>query len=147
MNRMIWRVVTFLLAACIAALLGSCGSGAVTGTPTPNPAAGTTLTVSPPTVDLFPDLPTTFTVTGGTSPYTAFSSNSAVLPITATVNGSTFSVIPNAVPLDTVIDITVRDAVNASATAKATVRPSSLLNQITFTPLAVQRAGKSPAGF
>ena len=134
MNRMIGRVVTYFLAACIAALLGSCGSGAVTGTPTPNPAAGTTLTVSPPTVDLFPDLPTTFTVTGGTSPYTAFSSNSAVLPITATVNGSTFSVVPNAVPVDTAIDITVRDAVNASATAKATVKPSSLLNQITFTP-------------
>ena len=141
MNRMIWRVVTFFLAACIAALLGSCGSGAVTGTPTPNPAAGTTLAVSPPTVDLFPDLPTTFTVTGGTSPYTAFSSNSAVLPITATVTGATFSVIPNAVPADMAIDITVRDAINGAATSKATVKPSTLINQITFTPFGPTAAG------
>ena len=42
-----WRSFA-VVAACIAALLGSCGSGAVTGTPTPNPAAGTTLAVSPP---------------------------------------------------------------------------------------------------
>lgn len=141
MNRMIWRGTTLLLATCVAVLLSSCGSGAVTGTPTPDPAAGTPLAVSPPTADLFPDLPTTFTVTGGTSPYKAFSSNSAVLPITATVTGATFSVIPNAVPADTAIDITVRDAVNAAATAKATVKPSTLINQIVFTPFGPTAAG------
>ncbi len=141
MNRMIWRGITVLLATCVAVLLSSCGSGAVTGTPTPDPAAGTPLAVSPPIVDLFPDLPTTFTVTGGTSPYTAFSSNGAVLPITATVAGSTFSVIPNAVPADTAIDITVRDAANGTATSKATVKPSTLINQITFTPFGPTATG------
>ena len=134
LNGVIDRGATFLLAACIAVLLNSCGSGAVSAPPAPDPAKGTPLAVSPPAADLFPDLPTTFTITGGTSGYTAFSSNSAVLPVTATVTGATFSVVPNAVPADTVIDITVRDAVNASATAKVTVKPSSLLNQITFTP-------------
>ena len=129
------HIVTLLLPACCAVLLGACGSGAVTAPPTPDPAAGTPLAVSPPTADLFPDLPTTFTIKGGTSGYTAFSSNSAVLPVAATVTGSTFSVIPNAVPADTAVDITVRDAANASTTAKATVRPSSLINQVTFTPL------------
>ena len=141
MNKLIGRCATLLLAACVAVLLGSCGSGAVSAPPSANPAAGTPLAVSPPAADLFPDLPTTFTVTGGTSPYTAFSSNSVVLPITATVTGSTFSVAPNAVVADTVIDITVRDAVNGSATAKATVKPSTLNNQITFTPLSPSGIG------
>ena len=96
--------------------------------------AGTALAISPETVNLFADLPTTFTVSGGRPGYTAFSSNTAVLPITATVTGSTFSVVPNAVTADTAVDITVRDAANTSVTAKATVKPSALLNQITFTP-------------
>jgi hypothetical protein len=90
---------------------------------------------------LFPDLPTTFTITGGRSGYTAFSGNSAVLPIAATVIGSTFTVVPNAVAADTVIDITVRDTVNAAATAKVTVKPTTLINQITFTPFGPTGAG------
>ena len=134
MNRMIGQGATLLLSTCCVVLLGSCGSGAVSAPPAPDPAAGTPLTVSPPTAVLFPDLPTTFTITGGRSGYTAFSSNNAVLPIAANVTGSTFSVVPSAVTADTEIEITVRDAANTSATAKATVKPSSLLNQITFTP-------------
>ena len=135
MNRMIERGATLVLLASCVVVLGACGSGAVSAPPAPDPAAGTPLAVSPPTVDLFPDLPTTFTITGGRSGYTATSSNSAVLPVTAAVVGSTFTVVPNAVPSDTAIDITVRDALNASATAKATIRPSALNSQVTFTPL------------
>jgi hypothetical protein len=135
MNRIIGRGATLLLFAASAVVLGACGSGAVSAPPTPDSAAGTPLAVSPPTVDLFPDLPTTFTITGGRSGYTATSSNSAVLPVTTAVVGSTFTVVPSAVPGDTAIDITVRDALNASATAKATVKPSALNSQVTFTPL------------
>ena len=141
MNRMIGQGATLLLSTCCVVLLGSCGSGAVSAPPAPDPAAGTPLAVSPPTVDLFPDVPTTFTITGGRSGYTAFSSNNVVLPITTSVTGSTFSVVPNAVPIDTVIDVTVRDTLNASATAKATVRPSTLNSQITFTPLSPTGTG------
>ncbi len=133
-NRMFEQGATLLMSTCCVILLGSCGSGAVTAPPAPDPAAGTPLAVSPPTADLFPDLPTTFTITGGRSGYTAFSSNSAVLPITSNVTGSTFSVVPNAVTAETAVEITVRDAANTSATAKATVKPSALNNQITFTP-------------
>ena len=112
--------------------------------PAPDPAAGTPLAVSPPTAVLFPDLPTTFTITGGTggiSGFTVFSSNSAALPITASVTGSTFTVVANSVTADTAVDITVRDAANAAATAKATIKPSSLLNQITFTPFGPTATG------
>lgn len=141
MSRIFEQGVFLLLSACTLAILGSCGSGAVSGPPATDPAAGTPLAVSPPTADLFADLPTTFTVTGGKSGYTAFSSNSAVLPVTASVTGSTFSVIPNPVTADTVVDITVRDAANTAATAKATVKPSSLNNQVTFTPLSPTGSG------
>jgi hypothetical protein len=103
--------------------------------------AGTALAVSPATANLFADLPTTFTVTGGRAGYTAFSSDNAVLPITAAVTGSTFTVVPKAVTADTAVDITVRDLANTSVTAKATVKPSALLNQITFTPLGPTAAG------
>ena len=144
MNRMIGHGTTLLLSTCCVVLLGSCGSGAVGAPPAPDPAAGTPLTVSPPTAVLFPDLPTTFTITGGTrgiSGFTAFSSNTAALPITASVTGSIFTVVANSVTADTAVDITVRDAANAAATVKATIKPSSLLNQITFTPFGPTATG------
>ena len=103
--------------------------------------AGAALAVSPSTAVLFADLPTTFTVTGGRPGYTAFSSNSAILPVTTTITGTTFSVVPNAVSADTAVDITVRDTANTAVTAKATVKPSALLNQITFTPFAPTATG------
>ena len=124
MNRMFERGTTLLLSTCFVVLLGSCGSGAVSA---PDPSIGTPLAVSPSAVDLVAGVPTTFTITGGRGGYTAFSSNSAALPITATVNGSTFTVIANSVNADTVVDITVRDAANASATAKATVKAGTAL--------------------
>ena len=113
--------------------LTGCGSGAVSSPATPSTSP---LVVSPPSADIFPDIPTTFTVTGGTPAYTAFSSNSVVLPITAAVTGNTFTVIAKSVTADTAIDITVRDSVSAAPfTAKATVKPTTLNNQITFTPV------------
>lgn len=136
-------------AACLlafAALLGTlngCGSGAVSAppVPTPNPAAGTPVTVSPGTVDIFPDTATTFTITGGTPGYSAFSSNSNALPVAATVTGSSFVVVANPVVADTSVDITVRDAANTATTAKANIKPATLNNQVTFTPFAPTATG------
>lgn len=135
------RALTLATICAGAVLLNSCGSGAVSSPAPTDPAAGTPLAVSPPVADLFADIPTTFTVTGGKAGYTAFSSNSAVLPVTATVNGASFVVTANAVAADTSVDITVRDSVNASATAKANVKPSTLNSQITFTPFSPTGAG------
>jgi hypothetical protein len=131
------------LVAAIGLILGlsSCGSGAVGAPPDTTPVASTPLAVSPATADLFPDVPTTFTVTGGKPGYTAFSSNSVALPVTATLAGATFTVIPGPVTAETTVDITVRDTANASASAKATVKPSTLINQITFTPSAPTATG------
>lgn len=121
--------------------LNACGSGAVGSPPDTTPVASTPLAVSPPTADLFPDVPTTFTITGGKPGYSAFSSNSVVLPVTATLPGATFTVIPGPVAAETAVDITVKDAANASAIAKATVKPTTLNNQITFMPFAPTATG------
>jgi hypothetical protein len=121
--------------------LNGCGSGAVGAPPDTTPIPSTPLAVSPPTADLFPDVPTTFTITGGKPGYSAFSSNSVVLPVTATLPGATFTVIPGPVTAETAVDITVKDAANASVSAKATVKPSTLNNQITFTPFAPTATG------
>jgi hypothetical protein len=121
--------------------LSACGSGAVGSPPDTTPVPSTPLAVSPPAADLFPDVPTTFTITGGKPGYSAFSSNSVVLPVTATLSGATFTVIPGPVTAETAVDITVRDTANASASAKATVKPATLNNQITFTPFAPTATG------
>jgi hypothetical protein len=121
--------------------LNGCGSGAVGAPPDTTPIPSTPLAVSPPSADLFPDVPTTFTITGGKPGYSAFSSNNVVLPVTATLPGTTFTVIPGPVTAETAVDITVKDAANASASAKATVKPSTLINQITFTPSAPTATG------
>lgn len=116
-----------------AALIQGCGSGAVSSPPAVD---STPMAVSPPTADVFPDTPTTFTVTGGNQPFTTFSSNSAALPVPGAITGNAFTVVPSAVLVDTPVDLTVRDSRNASVVAKANIRPSTLINQITFTPLA-----------
>ncbi len=133
----------FLMLVSLAAIatLSACGSGAVGAPPDTTPVASTPLAVSPPTADLFPDVPATFTVTGGKPAYSAFSSNSAALPVTAAVPGATFTVIPGPVTAETAVDITVRDSLNASAGAKATVKPTTLNNLITFTPFAPTATG------
>jgi hypothetical protein len=121
-------------ALMLVSALSGC-SGAVGTPPDTTPVAATPLAVSPAAADIFPDVPVTFTITGGKPTYSAFTSNSVVLPVNATVTGTTFTVIPGPVTAETAVDITVRDSLNASAAAKATVKPSTLINQITFTPV------------
>ncbi len=127
-------------ALVLASIISGCGGG-VSSPPDTTPVATTPLAVSPVAADIFPDVPVTFTITGGKPTYSAFTSNSVVLPVTATVTGSTFTVIPGPVTAETPVDITVRDSLNVSAAAKATVKPSTLINQITFTPSAPTAAG------
>jgi hypothetical protein len=129
------QVLALVAAIGLISGLGACGSGAVGAAPDTTPVPSTPLAVSPPSADLFPDIPTTFTVTGGKPSYTVFSSNSVVLPVTAALPGATFTVIPGPVTAETIVDITVRDSVNTSASTKATVKPSTLINQVTFTPV------------
>jgi hypothetical protein len=135
------QFLTLIVAIGLISGLSACGSGAVGAPPDTTPVATTPLAVSPSAADLFPDVPATFTITGGKPGYSAFSSNSVALPVTATLPGATFTVIPGPVTAETAVDITVRDTANASASAKATVKPTTLNNQITFTPFAPTATG------
>lgn len=138
-NRTIERGATLFLSACLVAILNSCGSGAVTGTNT-DPASGATLAVLPPVAEAFPDIPVTLTISGGQSPFLVFSSNSVALPVVSLAagisgTGPSFSLVANSVSVDTPVDVTVRDATAKTATAKLNIHPSTLNNQVTFTPL------------
>ncbi len=132
-----------LLTSLVLPILASC-SGAVSSPTTPSTV---TLTVSPASADIVPGVSTTFTITGGNPAYSAFSSNGAILPVTATVTGSTFSVVANAVNSDTVVDITVRDATNASAIVKATVKAGAPPAPLAVSPPSANLFADVPATF
>ena len=109
-------------AAVILAALASC-SGAVSSPP--DPIAAVPLSVSPPSADIFSGMPTTFTISGGTPGYSAFSSNNDTLPVVTTVTGNKFIVTPKTVTSSTAIDITVRDSANAiPVTVKINIKPN-----------------------
>jgi hypothetical protein len=77
---------------------------------------------------------TTLQVSGGATPYQAFSSNSAVLPVAQNVDTGVVVLIPGEVAADTPVTITVQDAIGQIATSKVTVRPAPLFNTLTVVP-------------
>ena len=117
-------------------LLGSCGGGGAASTT----ATGGTLQVLPGTADVFPDVPTDFTISGGAGPYVSFTSNNVVIP-TPSVSGSKVTVIAKGVAADTAVTLTVRDNVGATTSTALTVKPSTLNNVVTITPIAPSGTG------
>jgi hypothetical protein len=123
------------LAAMLA--LSACGGGS--GAPNnpylpPGNIAGP-LTVLPSTATAYSGNPSTLTVSGGTPPYSVFSSNPAILPVTQAVAGSTILLLPANVGAGTTVQITVQDAVGLVASAAVLVNPAPLLpNLITVLP-------------
>ena len=125
----------FAIAGVLALSACGGGSGAPNNPYAPGPAAPGPLTVLPPAAVVYSGVPATLTVTGGTGPYFAFSSNSAVLPVTQSVPGNTILLLGSNVAADTDVEITVQDATGATAKSVVTVRPAPLLpNLITITP-------------
>ena len=92
------------------------------------------LAILPASSVVFSGSPAALTVSGGTPPYTAFSSNPAVLPVTQAVTGNVIPLFAANVSADTPVTITVLDSDNKTATATVLVRPSTLLNTLTVTP-------------
>jgi hypothetical protein len=105
--------------------------------PTPTPTA---LTVLPQTATLYSGLPTTFTISGGTAPYSLISNDQAVVPLTTSTSANGFIVVPNEVSADTPVSITVRDSLGTQAVVAATVKSRSISNVVTVTPSASQPA-------
>jgi hypothetical protein len=129
------RSITALAAVAGTFGLSACGGGS--GAPS-NPFLGP-LTVLPNAVVAYSGVPTTLTISGGTGPYKAFSSNSAVLPVPQTVPSTTVVLLANNVAADTDVTITIQETgtvqpVGAQAAVTVTVRAAAIGNSLTITP-------------
>jgi hypothetical protein len=115
------RTLYGLLAAVAAMTLAACGggSGAPNNPYTPGPSL---LTVTPAAVTAYPGVATTLSVTGGTPPYRAFSSNSGVLPVAQTMTGSLLTLVAGGIDSDTTVTITIQDSGGQSAVATVSVK-------------------------
>jgi hypothetical protein len=132
-----WLRPTFALCALAGLLaLGGCGggSGAPNNPFAPGPVTVGPLFVLPPTAVVYSHTPATLQVSGGATPYQAFSSNSAVLPVAQNVDTGVVVLVPGEVAADTPVIITVQDAIGQTATSSVTVRPAPLLNTLTVVP-------------
>ena len=123
-----WAVLA--LAGC------SGGVSAPPETVTPGP-----LSLTPSTATVYSDLPTTFVVTGGTGQYFITSSDQNVVPPVGSFQGSTFTIVPGSVAVDTPVTLTVRDSSTTTpVTAALVVKPRTVSNVVTITPTASQSA-------
>jgi hypothetical protein len=106
--------------------LAGCGGG--NGAPNNMfaPVVNTTLTVLPTTVSAYSGVPTTVTITSGTEPFSAFSSDTAVLPVPSTVS-TTIPILAATVATDQTVTLTIRDARGNQVDVPVTVHPSLLL--------------------
>ena len=77
--------------ALAAVLLGSCGGG---GAGSPGPVGGNLL-ILPAGGTFYAGVEYTFSVTGGRPPYTLSSSEPSLFAVPTTLNGNTFTVVPN----------------------------------------------------
>jgi hypothetical protein len=118
-------------------VLTACGGG--NGAPNnpyapPGPAA-VALSVLPSAITVYSGFPTTLSVTGGSAPYSAFSSNPTVLPVSQSVAGGTVLLLAGSVGLDTDVVVTVQDSAGTAVRAAVSVKPAPLLSSlITVTP-------------
>ena len=128
------RAAQLALAACIAAVVAACGSGAVGPPPTP-PAPAGPISISPSTATVFSGAPATFVVTGGNGNYVITSDNQSVVPFIPAFSGNTFTISPGDVAADTTVTLTVRDtAGSAAATSTLTVKGRIISNVVSVTP-------------
>ena len=119
------------------ALLGSCGGGGVAST---TPAPVTPLGVLPSAADVFADVPVDFRISGGTGPYTSGSSNIVAVPA-PTISGFNFTIIAKSVNADTAVTITIRDSLGITTAAALSVKPTTLNNSVTITPVSPTGTG------
>ena len=140
-------VVVIAALSAMTGLLSSCGGGgAASTTPTTPPAPPViALGALPAAADVFADLPTDISISGGTAPYTTGSSNPVVIPAPvvtgSAATGFKITVIPKSVNADTPVIITVRDSLGATVPVTFTVKPSTLNNTVSITPLSPTGTG------
>ena len=140
------RLTTAALCA-LGAILSGCG-----GSPSPstNVVDTTAITVQPSTLVIYPGVPATLLITGGTGSYVVASNNQAIVPIVTAGVSHQLTVIANPVNSDTTVSLSIRDtSTTTPTTATLTVRPGTIANAVTIVPVTtecnVPAAGSTPA--
>jgi hypothetical protein len=118
-----------LLGAAGLLALTACGggSGAPNNPYTPTPPIAGPLVVVPGEATAFAGTPLILSISGGTPPYQAFSSNPSALPVPQNVNGNTLALMANNVDATQSANVTIRDAAGQTAISEISVRPAVLL--------------------
>jgi hypothetical protein len=129
-SRQVGQIASAMMAAVVAVGLVGCG-----GDSTPAPPAAS-LVVSPASFSAFANTPNTVTITVGTGPFTATSSDPNVLPVASAVTGASFTFSANKVTANTPVTLTVKDSTGATATVAVTVTPITISGLITVAPTA-----------
>ena len=128
-----WLRPVFTLFALAGMLsLAACGGG--NGAPNnPYTTGGGPLAVLPAAPTIYSGVPSTLTITGGRAPFSAFSSDSSVLPVTQSPS-TTLPLLASTVTADTTVTLTIRDASGSTLDVAVLVKPSLLLpTSITIT--------------
>ena len=118
-----------LLGAAGLLALTACGggSGAPNNPYTPLPPIPGPLVVVPGEATAFAGTPLILSISGGTPPYQAFSSNPSALPVPQNVYGYTLALMANNVDATQAANVTIRDAGGQTAVSEVSVRPAVLL--------------------
>src|SRR4030095_14045745 len=116
--------------------LSACGggSGAPNNPYAPGPTTPAALTLLPATLTAYAGTPATLTISGGVPPYRAFSSDTAVLPISLAASSNTVVLNPAQVGTATNVTVSVQDSTGTTVSAAVVVNPAPLLNGLTITP-------------
>ena len=118
-----------LILLALAGMLSLAGCGGGNGAPNNPYQSGNvtpTLAVLPTQVSIYSGVPATLTITSGTAPFTAFSSDATVLPVSSSVS-NTIALLASTVSADQAVTLTIRDASGQTVTVPVTVHPSLLL--------------------
>jgi len=120
--------VTLLALAGVLSLAACGGGNGAPNNPYNNPGPAPLLTVLPLTTTVYAGVPATVSITGGTAPFTLFSSNAAILPVTpGPSNSTTIPLLAAAVNAATPVTLTIQDASGQTTNVAVTVQPSLLL--------------------
>ena len=106
-------------------VLSGCGggSGAPNNPFAPTPAPAPVLTAFPSAPTIYSQVASTLTISGGVAPYRAFSSNSAVMPVTQSLPGNTITLLAATVASATPVTLTIQDSAGTSIAISVSVLP------------------------
>jgi hypothetical protein len=140
-----FKALIALAAIAATTLLAGCGGGGAKdpfdgGPPPPS------LVVNPTSLNVYSNLPSVVTISSGVGPFQIFSSDSVVLPVSTVVSGALVTLVPSNVAADTVVTVTVQDALGRRVPVAVTVKPATLVGSTEIVPLANSTCGAAAGG-